>query len=240
MRTTGRHRGVPLNGQIPWFGCHDYIGDRDAAMRTGIQTERELKATREKLRLLEEHCEKAQRSGDGDSRVQEVTLWSLKRFINQLVEEIVRCEAHLRGRDDSENLLAKRFPVVGAPKEYRPMIHELDDNGNLPPGIHRASLSEIEERFGRSTEIRRAQMQSLYWIADLAKRAGVERLIVNGSFVTDVFEPNDVDCVVLPGPVFPRDRRAARGNDGRSALYPPATCASTAFRLPSEHLLRHG
>jgi len=182
-------------------------------MRTGIQTERELRATREKLRLLEEHYEKAQRSGDSDSHVQEVTLWSLKRFINQLVEEIVRCEAHIRGRDDPENLLAKRFPVVGAPKEYRPMIPELDEHGNLPPGIHRATLEEIEERFGRSTEVRRAEIHSLRWLVDLARRAGIERLIVNGSFVTDVFEPNDVDCVLLMGASFPRDLRAAEELD---------------------------
>lgn len=89
------------------------------------------------------------------------------------------------------------------------MIPELDENGNLPPGIHRATLEEIEQRFGTTTEIRRAQMQSLYWLVDLAGKAGIERLIVNGSFVTDVFEPNDVDCVALAGRDFLRDRRAA-------------------------------
>ena len=46
-------------------------------------------------------------------------------------------------------------------------------------------------------------MESIRWLADLAKRAGVERLIINGSFVTDVPEPNDVDCVLLIGPGFP-------------------------------------
>jgi hypothetical protein len=90
------------------------------------------------------------------------------------------------------------------------MIPDLDDNGNLPPGIHRASLAEIKDRFGRRSEVRRVEMQSLYWLVDLAKRAGAERLIVNGSFVTDAIEPNDVDCVILAGPGFPRDRRAAR------------------------------
>lgn len=175
-----------------------------------LQSERELRGTREKLRMLEEHYGAAQRPKNSGSRIYEGALWSLKRLINQLVEEIVRCEAHLRPRDDSQNVLAMRSSVLERPKEYCPMIPELNDNGNLPPGIHRASLAEIEGRFGKSTEIRRAQMQSLYWLADLAKRAGVERLIVNGSFVTDVFEPNDVDCVVLAVRGFPRDRRAAR------------------------------
>lgn len=40
-------------------------------------------------------------------------------------------------------------------------------------------------------------MESLRWLGDLAKRARVKRLIINGSFVTDIFEPNDVDCVLL-------------------------------------------
>jgi hypothetical protein len=53
-------------------------------------------------------------------------------------------------------------------------------------------------------------MQSLYCLVDLAKKAGIERLVVNGSFVTDVFEPNDVDCALLMGRGFPQDRGAFR------------------------------
>ncbi len=79
------------------------------------------------------------------------------------------------------------------------MIPDFDDNGNIPPGIYRASLAEIEERFGRGSEVRRAEMQSLYWLVDLARRAGVKRLVMNGSFITEVVEPNDVDCVLLLG-----------------------------------------
>lgn len=89
------------------------------------------------------------------------------------------------------------------------MIPDFNEHGYLPPGVHRATLDEIEERFGRATEIRRAQMQSLHWLVDLARRAGIERLIANGSFVTDVLEPNDVDCVLLMGATFPRERSAA-------------------------------
>ena len=77
------------------------------------------------------------------------------------------------------------------------MIPEFDDNGYLPPGIHPATLAEIEARFGREPEIRRAEMQSLHWLIDLARRAGVKRIVLNGSFVTDRYEPNDVDCALL-------------------------------------------
>ena len=34
------------------------------------------------------------------------------------------------------------------------------------------------------------------------------RSVINGSFVTEVLEPNDVDCVMLIGPNFPSDTAA--------------------------------
>lgn len=77
------------------------------------------------------------------------------------------------------------------------MIPEFDSAGFLPVGLHRATLEEIEARFGRESEVRRAQIQSIRWMIDLAKRAGVRRIVLNGSFVTDTMEPNDVDCVLL-------------------------------------------
>lgn len=88
------------------------------------------------------------------------------------------------------------------------MLPAFDDNGYLPPGIHPASLDEIAERFGTSSEMRRAQMESLRWLVDLVKRAGILRLVINGSFVTDVLEPNDVDCALLVGDDYPRDSQA--------------------------------
>ena len=32
---------------------------------------------------------------------------------------------------------------------------------------------------------------------DIAKGGGIRRIVLNGSFVTDEVEPNDIDCVVL-------------------------------------------
>jgi hypothetical protein len=88
------------------------------------------------------------------------------------------------------------------------MIPPFDDNGRLPPGIHRATLDEIEARFGQQSEIRTVQMESIRWLIALATRAGAERIVLNGSFVTDIMEPNDVDCVLLAGPGFPKDAAA--------------------------------
>ena len=52
-------------------------------------------------------------------------------------------------------------------------------------------------------------MESIRWLVDLASKAGIERIVLNGSFVTDVYEPNDVDCALLIGQDFPKDESAA-------------------------------
>ena len=85
------------------------------------------------------------------------------------------------------------------------MIPPFNEHGYLPTGVHQATVDEVDVRFGRESEVRRVQMESLRWLADLARRVGVERLVINGSFVTDLLEPNDVDCVLLIGAGFPRD-----------------------------------
>ena len=88
------------------------------------------------------------------------------------------------------------------------MIPPFNDSGYLPPGLHAATLAQIEDRFAHQSELRRVQMESIRWMVDLAVRAGVQRIVLNGSFVTDIMEPNDVDCVLLVGPGFPRNAAA--------------------------------
>ncbi len=88
------------------------------------------------------------------------------------------------------------------------MIPNFDEHGYLSPGIHAATLEEIAARFGRESELRQVEMESIRWLVDLAKRAGVRRIIINGSFVADVVEPNDVDCVLLVGRDYPQDAAA--------------------------------
>ena len=88
------------------------------------------------------------------------------------------------------------------------MIPDFNDRGYLPAGIHTANLDEIEARFGWESELRRVQMESLRWMVELAWRAGVLRIVVNGSFVTAVSEPNDIDCVLLIDETFPGDATA--------------------------------
>jgi Family of unknown function (DUF6932) len=90
------------------------------------------------------------------------------------------------------------------------MIPSFDDNGNLPPGVYPATIEEIAERFGKETEIRRAQMQSLRWLCEIARRAGVTKIAVNGSFISEMAEPNDVDCALLLGADYPKDEASAQ------------------------------
>ena len=59
-----------------------------------IQSLLQLKNTKEKLRQLEEHYEQTKQAPAENARIRELSLISLKRFINQLTEEIVRYEAH--------------------------------------------------------------------------------------------------------------------------------------------------
>jgi hypothetical protein len=90
------------------------------------------------------------------------------------------------------------------------VIPDFNEQGYLPPGVHGATVEEIAERFGRESELRRVQMESLRWLVDLARRAGVLSLIVDGSFVTEVYESNDVDCVLLIDPNYPVNQAADR------------------------------
>lgn len=53
------------------------------------------------------------------------------------------------------------------------------------------------------------ETQELLGFIDWARRAGIERLIVNGSYVTEASSPQDVDLAILPGPDYPRDQPLA-------------------------------
>ena len=112
------------------------------------------------------------------------------------------------------------------------MIPPFNDDGYLPRGIHLSTLEEIDARFGQESEVRRVEMQSIRWLVDLAWRAGARRIVINGSFVTDNYEPNDVDCVLLIGPDFPRDA-AAELRDGGCPT-PGGCTARPAIGAPTD------
>jgi hypothetical protein len=88
------------------------------------------------------------------------------------------------------------------------MIPPFNEHGYLPPGVHKATIEEVAERFGWQSQIRRDQMESLRWLMSALKQLHVQRLVLNGSFVTAEPNPNDVDCVLLLDPDHPRDYTA--------------------------------
>ena len=79
-------------------------------------------------------------------------------------------------------------------------LPDLNAVGDLPAGVHRATLAEILRRFGSVTGQRGVCARRLSHICDLALRTGfVKRLIVFGSFVTAKEQPNDVVLVMDDG-----------------------------------------
>jgi len=72
------------------------------------------------------------------------------------------------------------------------VIPEFNARGELPPGIHTTSLVEVEERFAYNRR-RRKLMEGLIRAVENLREAGVPRLFIDGSFITDQAEPADVD-----------------------------------------------
>lgn len=71
-------------------------------------------------------------------------------------------------------------------------------SGDLPEGVHRATLREVLERFGADSAWRMAVGSRLARIYQVAVTAGhLGRFVVFGSFVTAKEQPNDVDVFLL-------------------------------------------
>lgn len=78
-----------------------------------------------------------------------------------------------------------------------------NQEGDLPPGVHRTTLAEVLERFGKGSLQRRAVAERLNRLYQLALSTGqLARFVVFGSFVTAKEEPNDVDIVLLMEDTF--------------------------------------
>jgi Family of unknown function (DUF6932) len=72
------------------------------------------------------------------------------------------------------------------------MIPDLDVDGNLPPGIHPVTWTELEVHCG-SNPHRRRLLSGLHRAAEMLKIVGCRTLYVNGSFVTSKNVPSDFD-----------------------------------------------
>jgi hypothetical protein len=75
---------------------------------------------------------------------------------------------------------------------------DFNDKGDLPPGIHQATLAEVIDHFGKDTPQRRIIARRLEHIYTLAVRTGhLARFIIFGSFVTAKPDPGDIDIFLL-------------------------------------------
>ncbi len=82
--------------------------DRSCVME--LKDEREVEVTREKLRSLETRYQAVSQDPGGDAHIQELTLRSLKRLINQMIEEIARFEARRSQHAALSARLSPRLP----------------------------------------------------------------------------------------------------------------------------------
>jgi hypothetical protein len=64
--------------------------------------------------------------------------------------------------------------------------------GELPPGVHAATLAEVKAVFA-TTPRRRLLFEGLRQALENLAHAGVRRVFIDGSFVTTKANPNDVD-----------------------------------------------
>ena len=80
------------------------------------------------------------------------------------------------------------------------MIPPFNENGWLPDGIHDCTLQEAGGRFGTiQSSDRRPQLWAR--LTEFMREAKacqlIEAVLVDGSFVTATFEPNDIDLVLV-------------------------------------------
>ena len=89
-------------------------------------------------------------------------------------------------------------------------IPRLTKDGILPRCVHRTTLAETRRAFGGRTARRAELMMMLEEAVDRARKAGITRILINGSFVTAKKEPRDIDVVFQVSDVYAQ--RLSGGN----------------------------
>ena len=77
-------------------------------------------------------------------------------------------------------------------------LPNLNHAGELPIGIHQATIDEVIAQFGSGTlqrEVVTARLQRIYQI--VKDTGNLHQLIIFGSYITTKPEPNDVDVVII-------------------------------------------
>ena len=77
-------------------------------------------------------------------------------------------------------------------------LPEFNDQGELPEGLHKATLAEVLERFGPGSAMRQDAtivLQTIY--QRVAATGKLVRFVIFGSYITTKAEPRDVDVVLV-------------------------------------------
>lgn len=86
-----------------------------------------------------------------------------------------------------------------------PLPH-FNADGDLPVGVHRATMEEVVARFGGPALARQRCTRNLGHVYGLARSTGhLERLVIFGSYVTDKKAPQDVDVILVMNDAFHAD-----------------------------------
>ena len=86
-----------------------------------------------------------------------------------------------------------------------------DTQGELPEGIHQATMDEVMTRFGTGAAQRELLVSYLLRIYVLVSSTGqLERFIIFGSYVTAKADPNDIDVFLVMAEAFNVDETETR------------------------------
>lgn len=125
-------------------------------------------------------------------------------------------------------------------------LPDFNDQGDMPEGLHKATLAEVFERFGSGSEARQEATATLQKIHGLVTATGkLERFIIFGSYITAKPDPHDVDVVLVMKDDFSMaacheqtrvlfDHQRAEGEIGASIFW---LCPSVVLRGSLEDFL---
>lgn len=91
----------------------------------------------------------------------------------------------------------KYLDTKATPRYNGVVIPEFDEMGNLPPGVHNATLEEVQIRFA-ITSHRQSLFEALSKVIDILRNANCSEVYLNGSYITHKAEPGDYDLVYEP------------------------------------------
>lgn len=73
------------------------------------------------------------------------------------------------------------------------MIPKFTESGILPQGIHDTTWEEFCDRFGNPSVKRKQLIVKIKVVISILQQAGCMNIYIDGSFVTEILNPNDFD-----------------------------------------------